>query len=68
MIVACRHCGEPFEYWEEGTKGWLPKQGVEIICPHCGDAHDHLKTIGYVHSRKLTDEQRAQWNASRSSE
>ncbi len=66
MIVACQHCGEPFEYWEEGTKGWMPRQGVEITCPNCGRVHGLHKTIGYVRSRPLTQQQRSQWEASKS--
>jgi len=63
MTVACRLCGEPFTYWEEGTKGWIPRQPVDIRCPHCGGAHGSLQTIGYVYSRKLTPDQRAAWDA-----
>jgi hypothetical protein len=58
MIVECGRCHEPFDYWEEGTKGWIPKVPEAIVCPNCGAVHGHLKTIGYVRSRKLTDEQR----------
>jgi len=64
MIVACRHCGQPFEYWEEGTKGWMPREGVEIRCPHCGAVHGLYKTIGYVRSRPLTEQERSRWEKS----
>ena len=56
MITDCRHCGEPFEFWAEGTKGWGPRAPVEIICPHCGQVHGHEVTLGYVRSERLTPE------------
>lgn len=65
MIAECRHCGEPFDYWEEGTKGWTPRQGEDICCPHCGQVHGQLKTIGYVRSRVLTADQRAAYERSK---
>lgn len=65
MIAQCQHCGEPFEYWEEGTKGWLPRVGEEISCPDCGHVYGRHMTIGYVRSRKLTAEQRQAYEQAR---
>ena len=65
MITECKHCGEPFDYWEEGTKGWVPRQGEDIRCPHCGAVHGQHVTIGYVRSRALTAEQRAAYEQSK---
>jgi len=58
VITECKHCGQPFDYWEEGTKGWVSRQAEDIVCPHCGVVHGHHVTVGYVRSRPLTPEQR----------
>ena len=65
MIAECTRCGEAFEYWEEGTKGWVSRQPEEIVCPYCGELYGHHATIGYVTSRKLTAEQRYQYEQSK---
>lgn len=67
MIAECRHCGEPFEHWTESTKGWGPREPVDIVCPHCGVANGQTVTIGYVHARPLrADERDAYWRSKRS--
>ena len=63
MIIACAACAEPFDYWDEGTKGWLPRQPEDIICPHCGAVAGAVRTLGYVRSRKLSDAEKAAYQA-----
>ncbi len=65
MIAECQHCGEPFDYWEEGTKGWTPRQAEDIRCPHCGGVHGRHATIGYIRSRVLTAAQREAYEQSK---
>ena len=65
MIVECKHCGEPFDYWDEGTKGWVSRVPEEIVCPHCGGLFGHHVTIGYVQSRKLTAPEREKYEQSK---
>lgn len=65
MIAACKHCGQPFDYWDEGTKGWVSRQAEDIGCPHCGEVHGQHVTLGYVRSRKLTAEEREAYERSK---
>ena len=65
MIAECRQCGEPFEYWDEGTKGWVSREPEDISCPHCGALYGHHVTQGYVHSRKLTADHMREYQRSK---
>lgn len=61
MISTCPACAEPFDYWDEGTKGWLPRQPEDIICPNCGAVCGAVRTLGYVRSRTLSEAEKAEY-------
>ena len=65
MIMECRHCREPFDHWVEGTKGWGPREPVDIVCPSCGGNNGQALTVGYVRSQPLSAEQRDSYEQSK---
>lgn len=59
MVTKCKHCQQPFDYWEEGAGGWGSREREDIDCPHCARVHGQQVTAGHFRWAKLTPEQLA---------
>jgi endogenous inhibitor of DNA gyrase (YacG/DUF329 family) len=62
VIRKCQKCGEPFEATIYDPGG--PFRDPETLdCPYCGHEVERRVMAGTMHSRKLTDEERAAYDA-----